>query len=190
MVLQRLVQPLVRRAHALMSFALTVIARGSLRQVPPVGTAGASPVTHAYSPTLVRQQLVQGIVTQRMTLPLLHERRNVVQTVRGPQPVPAAAVAHGSHTHVAHLTAYPRLTISVARQAAASAALASENAAARQGDSVQPGPAWGLPRTASASDASATRHHLPPQELSRVTDHVLAQLDRKVLSYRERHGQI
>jgi hypothetical protein len=31
---------------------------------------------------------------------------------------------------------------------------------------------------------------LPAQELARVTDHVLAQLDRKVLSFRERHGRI
>jgi hypothetical protein len=34
------------------------------------------------------------------------------------------------------------------------------------------------------------RDALPPQELARVTDHVLAELDRKVLSFRERHGQI
>ena len=31
---------------------------------------------------------------------------------------------------------------------------------------------------------------LPPQELSRVTEHVLRTLDRRVLSYRERSGRI
>ena len=31
---------------------------------------------------------------------------------------------------------------------------------------------------------------LPPQELSRVTDHVIRQLDRRVLSYRERTGEL
>ena len=31
---------------------------------------------------------------------------------------------------------------------------------------------------------------LPPHELSRVTEHVLRTLDRRVLSYRERSGRI
>ena len=31
---------------------------------------------------------------------------------------------------------------------------------------------------------------LPPQELSRVTEHVISQLDRRVLSYRERMGEV
>ena len=31
---------------------------------------------------------------------------------------------------------------------------------------------------------------LPPQEMSRVTDHVMQQLDRRLLSYRERTGQV
>lgn len=191
MVLQRLAQPLVQRTGALVNFALTVIARGSLKQALPIASAGLPPFARTFSPTLVRQQLVQNIVTQRMALPLLNERRNAVQTVQRPQQAPPAdLVAHfATHSHVEHATTYPRLTISVVRSVA-SAAVASESPAVPHGQTSQAGPARAASRAVSALDASAARHQLPPQELSRVTDHVLAQLDRKVLSFRERHGQI
>ena len=42
----------------------------------------------------------------------------------------------------------------------------------------------------SAHNAAQTPLTLPSQELSRVTDHVIKQLDRRVLSYRERTGRM
>jgi hypothetical protein len=43
---------------------------------------------------------------------------------------------------------------------------------------------------ASLRSPAITPPALPPQELSRVTEHVLRTLDRRVLSYRERTGRI
>lgn len=191
MVLQRLAQPLLRRTDAMVNFALTVIARGSLRQAPPIANRTGSAAAQTLAPALVRQQLVQNIVTQRMALPMLHHRHGNVHTAQRPQRTPVATtVAHfATNSHVERVTAYPRLTISVARPAA-SAVTNTDGAMATRSETSQVGPAWATSRAASTLDASATRNQLPPQELSRVTDHVLAQLDRKVLSFRERHGQI
>jgi hypothetical protein len=41
-----------------------------------------------------------------------------------------------------------------------------------------------------AARPDARAFALPAQELSRVTDHVIRQLDQRVLSYRERTGRI
>lgn len=49
------------------------------------------------------------------------------------------------------------------------------------------------PRTAASPSAAAQAEgglRLPAQELSRVTEHVIHQLDQRVLSYRERTGRI
>jgi hypothetical protein len=43
---------------------------------------------------------------------------------------------------------------------------------------------------APARRPPATAWVLPAEELSRVTDHVLRTFDRRVLSYRERTGQV
>ena len=43
---------------------------------------------------------------------------------------------------------------------------------------------------ASARQAAVEAFSLPAQELSRVTEHVIQTLDRRVLSYRERTGQL
>jgi hypothetical protein len=43
---------------------------------------------------------------------------------------------------------------------------------------------------AAAHNAAGAVPTLPLQELSRVTEHVIKQLDRRVLSYRERTGRI
>jgi hypothetical protein len=63
----------------------------------------------------------------------------------------------------------------------------------REPASLAPAPEWEArvatraPIAASAVTASAA---LLPAELSRITDHVIRQLDRRVLSYRERMGRI
>ena len=46
------------------------------------------------------------------------------------------------------------------------------------------------PTPSPASSAVASAFALPAQELSRVTEHVIRQLDQRVLSYRERTGRI
>ena len=46
------------------------------------------------------------------------------------------------------------------------------------------------PAASAAGGAAASTFALPAQELSRVTEHVIRQLDQRVLSYRERTGRI
>jgi hypothetical protein len=46
------------------------------------------------------------------------------------------------------------------------------------------------PRISPSANAKPQAIALPPQELSRVTEHVIRQLDQRVLSYRERTGRI
>jgi hypothetical protein len=73
----------------------------------------------------------------------------------------------------------------------------------RTAPSVQPGervrsatavdsaaPVASAPRLPSLSSAKPQAIALAPQELSRVTDHVIRALDQRVLSYRERTGRI
>lgn len=81
---------------------------------------------------------------------------------------------------------FPRVTQIVARAHAAPAARG--NAALHAPPQVlEPRSA---PRTSAAHTVAIVAPALPPAELSRVTDHVIQQLDRRVLSYRERMGQV
>ena len=62
---------------------------------------------------------------------------------------------------------------------------------ARQAPAVEParldGPPARLPALQQGQPAAALV--LPPQEMTRVTDHVMQQLDRRMVSYRERMGR-
>jgi hypothetical protein len=83
----------------------------------------------------------------------------------------------------AHRPGYPRLSLTLARAAAAPASAPAGIDAAADGA-----------RTArlQANTITATAQPVPlhPAELSRVTEHDLRTLDRRVLSYRERTGQV
>ena len=89
-------------------------------------------------------------------------------------------------TRIERHAAYPRISVVLSRPPAS----ASATGVAQRAATAQP-PAARSPIAAARPAAwPAGCEPLPPQELARVTDHVLAQLDRKVLSYRERHGQL
>jgi hypothetical protein len=67
------------------------------------------------------------------------------------------------------------------------------NAVAPRSDRVDPSPQADPLVRRFDRDTSAVRQDvqvLAPQELSRVTDYVIRQLDRRVLSYRERTGRV
>ena len=88
-------------------------------------------------------------------------------------------------TRIERHNAYPQLTVALARAMAAATSQAARQSATPHAEALQP--LFGVQAPVSQP---AMRDVLPPQELARVTEHVLAQLDRKVLSFRERHGRI
>ena len=83
-------------------------------------------------------------------------------------------------------TFFPRVTQVVAR-APAAPAVRGDAALHAPPQFVEPRSA---PRTSAPHTEAIVAPALPPAELSRVTDHVIQQLDRRVLSYRERMGQV
>ncbi|HSV84400.1 MAG TPA: hypothetical protein VLK85_34805 [Ramlibacter sp.] len=89
-------------------------------------------------------------------------------------------------TRVERHSAYPRVSVVMARSAA------PVPVPAVPAQAVTPMPQAGhrvFAERGQPALATSGREPLPPQELARVTDHVLAQLDRKVLSYAERHAR-
>lgn len=97
---------------------------------------------------------------------------------------PSVQVLHT--TRIERHAAYPRVSVVLSRPPVSAPA----TGVAQRAVTAQP-PAARSPFAAARPVALAAGcEPLPPQELARVTDHVLAQLDRKVLSYRERHGQL
>jgi hypothetical protein len=108
-------------------------------------------------------------------------------SLRGADAPPASPATRPPELRRETARAFPRLGTTVVR-APATAVAAADAASARQ-DPARAGTSGGrAERDAPARAGNAIS--LPPRELSRVTDHVLRQLDRRVLSYRERLGRI
>lgn len=160
-------------------------------RLAPQFTVAAVVARTAVDRPAVRHLLLQGAVP--VPAAARHERTLVRSHTRAER----TFVRHESHTEVPSVrvlrttrierhSAYPRVSVVLPRAPApapvptAAPPTAPSTRSAARGLSEVRGP-LGLP---------AVREPLPPQELARVTDHVLAQLDRKVLSFRERHGRI
>ncbi|MCM5680485.1 hypothetical protein M8A51_13200 [Schlegelella sp. S2-27] len=147
--------------------------------------------------TLVRAgtALRPGVTTLRPAVATPAMR--VLTVMRSHTHLERSATRHERHTSVPSVhvlrtmrierhAAYPRVSVVLSRPPAPAPA---PGVAERAATALPP--AAHSPFAAARSLAwPAGREPLPPQELARVTDHVLAQLDRKVLSYRERHGQL
>ena len=185
LVLLRPMRPLLARGATLINFALNVIARGSLRAVPQAYFTQPAGHTSIVTQTRSSRLLTERMVVHRTCQLGVLDRRQVKRESAG-----SVFRSEGSVTQILRSSrfeqhnAYPRLTVALAR-APARAAPAAVQSVTPQADAVQT--LFGVHVPASQP---ALRDVLRPQELSRVTDHVLAELDRKVLSYRERLGQI
>jgi hypothetical protein len=83
---------------------------------------------------------------------------------------------------------YPRLALPLARSAPSVQPPERVRAATAVDDVAAP--VTSPPRLAPSVNARPQAIALAPQELSRVTDHVIRALDQRVLSYRERTGRI
>ena len=186
LVLVRLLRPLMKRGTAWLSFALTVIARGALGAAPVPHIAqrvAGAPHAALESP---RQRLLERIIVQRSSSTGVREHERVERIVAGTRLRSERRLMQiMRNVRIEQAAAYPRATVVFARAAAVPMRQPTDPTPAPQRDVVRPEfgthPMW---QQSVAGDA------LPPQELARVTEHVLAQLDRKVLSFRERHGQI
>lgn len=163
----------------------------TVRLAPQFTVAALAARTAVDRPAVVRHLVLRGAV------PVPAAARHERTLVRSHSRAERTFVRHESHTEVPSVrvlrtarierhSAYPRVSVVLPRAPApapvptAAPPTAPPTRSAARGLSEVRGP-LGLP---------AVREPLPPQELARVTDHVLAQLDRKVLSFRERHGRI
>jgi len=187
LILLRLMRPLLTRGAALINFALNVIARGSLRSVPQVRftqlALGETPVVTQSIPS---RQVHERTVVRRMPLARVFERRQIDRELPGREFRSERSLRQiVRSTRIERHNAYPQLTVALARATAAAISQAVRQSATPHAEALQT--LFGVQAPASQP---AMRDVLPPQELARVTEHVLAQLDRKVLSFRERHGQI
>jgi hypothetical protein len=171
--------------------AVWVAPSWTVRLAPQFTVAALAARTAVDRPAVVRHLVLRGAVpvpaADRHERTLVHSHTRVERTfVRHESHTDVPSVRVLRTTRIERHSAYPRVSVVLPRAPAPAPAptaappTAPSARSAARGVSEVRGP-LGLP---------AVREPLPPQELARVTDHVLAQLDRKVLSFRERHGRI
>jgi hypothetical protein len=151
-------------------------------------SAGIARHTHRVETLQTRERAAQVhaprhiervLVTQRVPLERLVQR--LTASTRQAALPRAAMVTRVEQHHV-----FPRVQLTLVR------VLPAAPSAARVPADPSAVPNPGL-RTAPAQQrgaATLTPLVLPPQELSRLTDHVIRQLDHRVLSYQERTGRV
>lgn len=112
-----------------------------------------------------------------------HQRLLVLRTTRTEAPAPAA-LRPSVLMRVEHRHAAPRLQMTLARTQPAPAQAAAAEHGGKATTSARLAPSQ--PRSASPAAPLV----LPPQELSRLTEHVIGQLDQRVRSWQERTGRL
>jgi len=187
-IVRALARPLLQRIGVVLSFALRVIARA------------AAPCTSRTATVTAPAQPAAGALRERFTLALrilerserVRERtaRSITVAVTSPAPPAPASAPRSSPAavfgQVERHVFYPRMSPALARSVATRT---EPRPAVAQPASHPPAPvreSTAMPALASRIAAAAT---LPSAELARVTEHVIRELDHRVLSYRERTGR-
>lgn len=188
LVLRRACVRVARRVWMPLHFALQILQRAAAPWAVPHPVLAMAPGDPA--PGAVRERtLVTERVVERSGREL-HARPLALRVVHVPGPAAAgtrAALAPNRVVPVPRIerpAGLPRVAQVVVRAAGPAAARAE---AARL-DTPVLREVRTAPRAATPVVAPTPALPLPPAELSRVTDHVIEQLDRRVLSYRERMG--
>ncbi|MFL6653949.1 MAG: hypothetical protein ACJ8KA_04085 [Sulfurifustis sp.] len=191
--------PTLRRLAAHASPLDRVLRRMQAPAAPGITSILQLVLRFAYS--LTYRQSVQATTraihlaaaAQRTELRHLVERKLalITRVIEGRTPTPEAAAAAAPTLLVRerierHVRA-PRVAMAFARTPAS---VASRQGDATHGEALSPVTARAVRTHDAVPAAQPAALMLPAQELSRVTDHVLQQLDRRVLSYRERTGRI
>jgi hypothetical protein len=190
-VLRRMAARVLRHVRSPLHFALQLIHRTSVHVgAPRRGPAGqsarlAAPGTHE------RLRVVMRLLERATLASHFRESRPLLGAAL-PRPSTAAMTGTAESVNgqwierIERQSLYPRVTQVVAR---AAAPVVPRNDSNMQATSeTMDVRAVSRPATSHAVTQSAAA--LPPAELSRVTDHVIRQLDRRVLSYRERMGRV
>ncbi len=175
---------LVVHRHAGSTHALTQVLVNLARSDVPGPTPSGSPAVA--SPPLV-QRLIE-----RRTLRVLERAATMQMHGMRPATRPAAAapvMRLASPSRGERPVVFPRVTMTLVHPQAPHLA---RSEAAPAAEPMPPGLRRGntAPTGRTARSPTGEPIVLPPLELSRVTDHVIRQLDQRVLSWHERTGQI
>ena len=144
----------------------------------------AAPIASQRAP---RAGLLRSLVDRTTTLLLRvsQEQRTERLPRAGTTQIDASTTRHHHSVRIERTTTYPQVVQTVVRSAIATAASAAAAAVARG-----PSDAVHAPRREPvAARTAAPQLALPPHELSRLTDHVLQQIDHRVRSFGERMGR-
>jgi hypothetical protein len=187
-ILRRFLRPVLQRLWIPVHFALQVMQRAAAPWDPPRPAVSPPPSPSA---GIIRERFHLSTRLLERTLRVLHAHHTHMRVSVAPRS-PAAPSNVPPPTRVVMMqrverqTLFPRVTQVLAR-ASSTAAIRGQSAALTAPETTAPrlAPRPGVPHAA----APAARA-LPPAELARVTDHVIRQLDQRVLSYRERTGQV
>lgn len=179
---EQVIRRSVRGAQGSLSInALYLTLRPQLHIDQRIVSAAASPrPVHEVS---VRERLlhtrlrVATLVRERERMVVRHTAATLAVHMAPPQPAEARPAVRPS--------AYPRVAMTLTRTQSPAATTAAASAESERERRTAVTAGFTDRRGASALSAA-----LPAQELARVTEHVLRTLDRRVLSYRERTGQI
>lgn len=174
----------VLHRHTLSRHALTQVLVSLARSDPPRLAPSGSPVA-------ARMPLVQRLV-ERRTLRVLeravpmpmHGMPQAARPATAPPVMRLASPSRGERPLV-----FPRVTMTLVRPQAPQGARFEAAPAGEPMSAAARRPTTG-PSGRTAQSPTGEPIVLPPLELSRVTDHVLRQLDQRVLSWRERTGQL
>lgn len=142
------------------------------------------------------------------TMPLRHARPSLALRRHAPPmpPLPGIHTHHGEHhltriepgrkeapvasttrwLRIEQRSVYPRIERTVVQSTARAASATAAHAAVDMPLAIDPS----RPRPLATPTVPPSELSLPPRELSRVTDHVLQQLDQRVRSFRERQGLV
>jgi hypothetical protein len=159
----------------------------TLQALPGLGRHAPAPRAEPRT-AVVRSRLLERVaarerwvLVQRATQLQRVERRTELRTATASV---RTVIAHPA----VRLPAFAPLPLTMARSAPPPARPADARAVAQA--AVPPAVGDAPPARRPRATMTAPEVSLPPQELSRVTEHVIRQLDRRVLSFQERSGRI
>lgn len=191
LTLRRLPVHVIERLHTLTRLCARVVERSAARGISVRVTTRTTPAAGRESVRLECRTLLERLVerrthaVERRHAPVI-ERRIAAEAgaTASAQAVERTAVAR--RLDVRHV--YPPVARTLARAGAAPKSAAERHETPPTSiPGASPHRAVARGGTAPVTPEAVT---LPPNELSRVTEHVIAQLDRRVRSYRERMGLI
>jgi hypothetical protein len=194
LILRRLAPAVYRRVHMPLHFALRVMARAAAprqataRAAHAAAAPGLAPVRERFHIAMRIVERATQCVARHVVAPVWVSV-NAGSAARAPAAPPPAesrlvVIANGARD-----PAFPRVEQVLARAAPAASRAPASPARSAEVPAFERRP-HRPPAQPSAPFNAAAPASLPPAELARVADHVIRELDHRVLSFRERTGRI